>query len=277
MIYDFEGFLFDKLNRIAVELDFRDEEGNPDPVNIFISEEQNFAKMKDVTPNSIYVVIKYLSSSIEFYTETMPIQILVLSEQNSFEKAQMIMNKFANENNWQVIEDSVDDKNIYIKQQYNSPVVLNNYVEVSYGYRSMLYVTGTLYIMEDYFDVTDLEYYEGLDTEQREVWTEIKPLNFNVSYAMNTNTQQLANKYIATSLKTVSTFSLTMSIPMMNNSLVENILEIIRGETKDGNDVFRFRFDCGLSNKIDKSVRLISAQIVTAPAQVPSLQLGFME
>lgn len=270
MNYNFEDYLFNKLSRIAVELNTG--------VNIYISEEQNFAKMNELEPNNVYVVIKYLSSSIEYYAETMPIQILVLSEQNSFEKAQMIMNKFANDNNWQAIVDN----GTHIKQQYNSPVVLNNYVEVSYGYRSVLYVTGTLYIMENVVDVTNVK----INNE------DLKPLSFNISYSMSTNTQQLPNEEIASSLKTVSTFAVTLTIPMRelkdSPGLITDVMEII-DETTTGNKEFELSFNCGLYNRdelsqtygqaipIIKTMRLTSAQIITAPNQVPSLQLGFMK
>ncbi len=259
MTYDFENYLFNKLTQIAVSLDLRD-------VNIQVSKEQNFAKMNKITPNTIYIVIKYLSSSIEYYTETMPIQILVLSEQNSLDKAKMIMNKFSETYNWQIIEED----GLFIKQQYNSPVVLNNYVEVSYGYRSVLYVTGTLFIMENIVDVKNV---------MIDGYGPYKPLAFNINYSMSTNTQQLPNSYIATSLKTVSTFSLTMTIPMVNlgvegEDLIDRVILIMNNEA-DGNDSFHIQFNLGTN--FDKTMRLISAQIMTAPNQIPSLQLGFME
>lgn len=260
MNYDFKAYLSEKLSRIAVELNTG--------INVFIADEQSFADMEKVTPDSIYVVIKYLSSSIEYYAETLPIQILVLSEENSLEKAQMIMNKFANDNNWNlIIQDGT-----HIKQQYNSPVVLNNYVEVGHGYRSVLYVTGTLYIMENVVDVTNVM----IDNHGP-----YKPLSFNISYTMSTNTQQLSNKYIATSLKTVSTFALTMSIPMVHpdsdreyEDVVDRVVDILNGDD-DGNEAFTISFTCG--EQFTKTMRLISVQIITAPNQVPGLQLGFME
>jgi len=257
MNYDFESHLFNKLTAAAVELGY-------DDITIYVSEEQNFAKMDKFTPDTIYVVIRYLSSSIEYYAETMPIQLLVLSEQNSLEKAQTILGKFANENNWAVITEG----GTYIKQQYNSPVVLNNYVEVAYGYRSVLYVTGTLYIMENVVDVTDVT----IDNE------ELKPLSFNISYSMSTNTQQLPTEEIASSLKTVSTFAITMTLPMRELSdhpgLVTKIMQIMN-EDLTGNTAFSVSFNCGL--QITKTMRLISAQITTAPNQVPGLQIGFMK
>ena len=256
MNYDFISFLNNRLINIAQLLNL--------DVEIKVSEEQTFAKMEELTPNSIYVVVKYLSSDIEYYAETMPIQILVLSEQNSLEKAQMLMNKFANDNNWQVIQEN----GTYIKQQYNSPVVLNNYTEVDYGYRSVLYVTGTLYIMENIVDVKNVT----IDGE------ELKPLSFNISYSMSTNTQQLTTEEIASSLKTVSTFAITMTIAMReledHPGLITNIMKILN-EQVSGNTPFIVKFDCGL--EITKTMRLISAQITSAPNQIPGLQIGFMK
>jgi len=271
MTYDFETYLRDKLTRIAIDLEFRD-------LKIYVSEEQMFNKMDKMTPDTIYVVVKYLSSDIQYDAETMPIQILVLSEQNSLEKTQMILNKFANDNNWQVITGD----GLYIKQQYNSPVVLNNYAEVGYGYRSVLYITGTLFIMENVVDVKNvyIDYVSGDEP--------YKPLNFSIAYSMATNTQQLSNdKFIATSLKTVSTFSISMMIPMLESKLVTKVINILNetdntdiegsdGIAYDGNNSFDIQFDCGIT--IHKPyMRLISVQIISAPNQVPSLQLGFME
>ena len=273
MTYDFKNYLFEKLTNIAVNLDFRDEQGNPDPVSIYVADEQNFAKMEQFTPNTIYVVIKYLSSDIQYDAETMPIQILVLSEQDSLDKAKMLMNKFANDYNWQIITDS----GTWIKQQYSSPVVLNNYVEIGHGYRSVLYVSGTLYIMENIVDVKNVT----IDDKP------VTPLSFNVSYSMSTNTQQIASDYIASSVKTVSTFALTMTIPMLESELVTKVMKILDEQnTFDGNNSFAISFECGLEQTennqvvpkpISKTMRLISAQITTAPNQVPGLQLGFMK
>lgn len=265
MNYDFENYLLDKLNLINENLELG--------LTIYSSVEQNFAKMDELTPDSVYVVIKYLSSDIAYYAETMPIQILVLSEQNSLEKAQMLMNKFANDYNWKV----VIDNGTFIKQQYNSPVVLNNYVEVSYGYRSVLYVTGTLYLMENVVDVTDVY----IDAETND--EPYKVLGFNISYSMSTNTQQLADVYIASSVKTVSTFSISLTMPMIDCKLVTkvtNILNELNDTTNniiyDGNNSFTIQFSLG-DVTITKTMKLISVQIITAPNQVPSLQLGFMK
>lgn len=256
MEYNFLDYLNSKLVNVAsiLELD----------VDIYVAPEQTFAKMEEFTPNTIYVVVKYLSSSIQYDAETMPIQILVLSEQNSLDKAKMLMNKFANDYNWNVIQEN----GVYIKQQYNSPVVLNNYTEVAYGYRSVLYVTGTLYIMENIVDVTDVT----IDN------VTIKPISFSMAYSMSTNTQQTQQKYIATSVKTVSTLSISLTIPMIESNLITKVMNILNETTDyDGNNTFAISFKCGLSSALSKNMKLISATITSAPNQVPGLQLGFME
>ena len=263
MDYDYESYLLDKLNLIKQDLNL--------DINIFTAVEQNFARMEELNPNDIFITIKYLSSNIQYYAETMPIQILVLSEENSLDKVRMLFNKFTNDYNWNVITPT--GTNLYIKQQYNSPVVLNNYVEVGHGYRSVLYVTATLYIMENVADVKSVT----IDGES------ITPLSFNISYSMSTNTQQLADVYIASSVKTVSTFAITIMIPMINNGLINKVLNILN-EFDDtlnnieynGNNTFTISFMNG-SISITKDMKLTSVQIITAPNQVPSLQLGFMK
>lgn len=252
MNYDFISFLNNRLVNISQTLNL--------DVDVKVSEEQTFAKMDELTPNSIYVVVKYLSSDIEYYAETMPIQILVLSEQNSLEKAQMLMNKFANDNNWQVIQEN----GTYIKQQYNSPVVLNNYTEVDYGYRSVLYVTGTLYIMENIVDVQDLT----IDTEIT------KPLTFGLTYVMNTNCQNVPVGHLVSSVKTNASLAISFTIPLTSKyDFIKKITDIMNG-TENGNQNFIISFSIGESSFTNMKFKMINAQITTAPNQVPSLMIG---
>lgn len=260
MNYDFETYLLGRLINIKDEID--------ENFNVFVSDEQAFVKQKDFGPKSIYVIVKKLASDIEFdgIIETMPIQLIVISEGNSMDVAKEIMERFANQYNWKMI----DDGTIHVKQQYSSPVVLSNFNEVGYEYRSVLYVSGTLYVMQNIVDVKNLTI-DGLG---------YIPLAFSINYSMSTNTQQLPasgneTNYIAKSLKTVSTFSLAITLPMIDTSVVYKVMEILN-EQKSGNEDFAISFVCdGLT--ISKIMRLTSVQIITAPNQVPSLQLGFMK
>ena len=288
MKFDYNKILREKLYALQRELDLSE-------FNFDVVSEQEFIKKKDLLPNTIYVLTKNHQNDNSIGVDTQPVQILILSEQNSLDICKAVFTEFAKRYNFEAISETyVEDdetKNIWIKQQYSDPVVLSNFNTVAYGYRSVLYVSATLYIMYDVIDIENVTV-DG---------TKYIPLAFNMSYSMSTNTQQLpgsAGTYIASSLKTVSTFAITMTVPMLGNDFVKKVLNII-AETDDtnntdlettdripynGNNPFVISFNCSMGESensykltITKTMRLISAQLITAPNQVPSLQLGFMK
>lgn len=273
MRFDYNKLLREQLYSLQSQLELSN-------FNFEVDSEQAFLKYEgNLEPNTIYVLTKDLQNDNSINVDTQPVQILILSEQNSLDIAKAFFSEFAKRYNFiatsQAYTENNTSHNIWIKQQYSDPVVLSNFNTVSFGYRSVLYIAATLYIMYDVLDVKNLK----IDTES------VEALNFNVVYSMNTNTQQLPNKYIATSLKTVSTFAVTLTVPMLNNNFVKKCLNIL-AETSgyDGNNEFAFAFDFGISTdansfkvSLSKTMRLTSVQITTAPNSVPGLQLGFME
>lgn len=250
---NYELYLTEKLNTIKNTRQY--------DINIEISTEQAFAKIKTFDPKTVYVIIKYLTSSITLEAKTQPIQILCLAEQNQIDISRALFDEFANTYNWV----SYTEGTTYTKQQYSTPVVLSNFNEVGFGYRSVIYIAGTLYIMEEVVDV------EGLEIDDNS----ITPLTFSMSYAMTGNTQPVGNSYIATTVKNIATLSITMSIPMTNTDLVEKVISIMSGDDS-GNQDFKFNFTLDGVEFDDQNFKLISASFVTAPNSVPALQLGFM-
>lgn len=191
MSFNFENYLLQELNSDKV----------------IVMSEQLFAKNGEFDPDKIYVVTKYLTSSIEYGAETQPIQILVLSEQNGLKEAKEIFDAFTVTHNWR----AGTHDGVYVKQQYSSPVVMSNFNEAAYGYRSVLYISATLYIMQNVCDVEKLKIKD----------VDIKPLNFNWSYQMTGNTQPVGGDMIASTVKNISTFQATMSIPVLNSYISE--------------------------------------------------------
>lgn len=280
MKFDYNRILVEKFYELQDELGL----GN---FNFEVDDEQAFLKKKDLAPNTIYVLTKELQNDNSINVETQPVQIMILSEQNSLDVAKAFFSEFAKRNNFIAINQTYTENNVghnlWIKQQYSDPVVLSNFNTVAFGYRSVLYISATLYIMKDVVDISNLT----INNE------DIEALNFSISYSMSTNTQQLPSEYIASSMKTVSTFAITMTIPMIKGTFVGDVLNILNedqtevdgnGAHFDGNNVFTIAFRFGVSKEdeayhvdISKDMRLISVQIITAPNQVPSLQLGFMK
>lgn len=195
MNFNFENYLLQELHSDKV----------------IVMPEQLFAKNGEYDPDKIYVVTKYLTSSIEYGVETQPVQILVLSEQNSLQEAKELFDAFTLSHNWR----AGTFNNTFVKQQYSSPVVMSNFNEASYGYRSVLYISATLFIMDEIVDVEDLKI-NGVA---------IKPLTFNWSYQMTGNTQPQAGEQIASTVKNISTFQATLAIPVLRTYISDTGFE----------------------------------------------------
>lgn len=192
-MFNFENYLLQELNNDK----------------IIVLNEQMFVKNGELDPNKIYVVTKYLTSSIEYGAETAPVQILVLSEQNGVQEAHRIFDEYTQTHNW--VSFKIDDT--FVKQQYSSPVVMSNFQEAAYGYRSVLYISATLFLMKNIQDVKDLKINGVL----------IKPFNFTWSYQMTGNTQPISGDMIASTVKNISTFQATLSIPILGSYIPEEI------------------------------------------------------
>lgn len=244
-----------------------------------VDSEQAFLKKKDLDPKTIYVLTKDLQSDKSIGVDTQPVQILVLTEQNSLDIAKAFFSKFAETYNFRAHFQSVDGQTTWIKQQYSDPVVLSNFNTIAAGYRSVMYISATLYIMYDVVDLHDLT----IDDE------EIQALSFDLAYNMTPNTQQLGgDQYISTSVKSISTLAITITIPVVNSDLTEKILGIMDEKdntpsdsddltTYGGNEDFLFDFYLGTHHFEDKILKLISADFGAAIDNIPAIRLGFMK
>lgn len=267
MNYNYNDWLAEKLISIKTELGF-------DDFDISVESEQTFLT-HTINPKTIYVVTKYLGSNIQFSAEIQPVQIMILSEQNSLEVTKSIFNKFAEDWNWKVTTSGTT----FVKHQYVKPIVMNNFNEVSFGYRSVLYMSATLTIMENVLDLSSLVIDNVTYT----------PISFSLVYSASMDSQQMPNNYVATSIKKASSFLISMVIPLTNTALVTKVISIINetdnggsGESETlyglfgGNENFGFSINLKNGVTISKSVKLNSAQINTAINQVPSLSLTFV-
>lgn len=247
-----------------------------------VDEEQAFIKRKDLEPNTIYVLTKTLQNEIQIGIDSQPIQVLILSEQNSLDVAKEFFSQYAKTYNWKAENYSYTKDNkthyIYVKQQYSDPVVLSNFNTVAFGYRSVLYMSVNLYIMNDVVDLHDLY----IDNEK------VKALTFNVAYSMSTNSQQIDSntEFIAKSVKSVSSLAITLSIPVVDSPLITKVFAILNEtdvQTEEfnssfgGNENFEFDFYLGTTHFINKTMKLINAELGAAINNIPTINLGFMK
>ena len=229
---------------------------------VIVDSEQSFVKRKDLEPGTVFVLVRELTDEIQIGVRIRPIQMLILSEQNALDQAKEFFSAYSREFNWESYEGFGDG--VFVKQQWTDPAVLSNFNAVDYGYRSVLYCAATFYVMENVCDL------RGLTIDDRSV----KALTFEMAYGMTPNTQQLKGEYIAKSVKSVSSLSITMSIPMTESDLLDKVNGIM-AETLDGNDDFRFSFSLGSTTFTNLRMKLTMADFSASIADVPAIRLGF--
>lgn len=134
--------------------------------SVEICDEQIFAKKKDISPNHIYIVVKFGTASFDFGQALMPVTINAVSEQNKLEVCQKLLFDLATEYTQKApIEGSDFPESDYVKQIWNTPNVINNFNEINIGFRSLFYMTGVVLIGHDSSPITDLIYNKGQSDE----------------------------------------------------------------------------------------------------------------
>jgi len=229
---------------------------------VIVDSEQAFMKRKDLTPGTVFALVRELTDEIQIGVRIRPVQVLILSEQNGLEEAKAFFSAYAREFNWESYEGFGDG--VFVKQQWTDPVVLSNFNAVDYGYRSVLYCNATFYVMENVCDLRNLT----IDDES------VRALTFGMAYGMTPNSQQLKGEYIAKSVKSVSSLSITLSVPMTESSLLDKVNGIM-AETLNGNEDFLLSFSLGSTTFANLKMKLTMADFSASIADVPAMRLGF--
>lgn len=242
-------------------------------VDIQVANEQQYVKRKTYASNTIYVVVKFLTATLDSGVKNQPIQLVILSEENQLDNAQMLFNSLAARIN---LTEIVLD-NAKIKQTINSPVVMSNFVEIGSGKRSLMYMTGELIIIDGSIDVSNLTIQVGA------ISTRIRPDSFSYSYQMQPNTEQHANDPLAKSEKSSAVVSVGMIIPLASeesnyNAIIESLLKESGGKksgvTQDGNTPYQLTFELFGVN-FEYEMKLTSLNFSTGRRNQPALQVGF--
>lgn len=255
MTYDYNELLRNQLAVVKEEIGL-------DGYDFVVDSELSFMRDKDIKPNTIYVLTKALRNDRQPNIDTQPIQIFILSERNCLDVARTVFSTYAKKYNWQAFISG----DMWIKQQYTDPVVLSNFNELDTGYRSVMYISATLYIMEDVFDVANFKI-NNID---------FTPITFALTYSASMNTQQFYAKTIAQSVKSISTFSIVFSIPMKKCDFVNDIIGILsQSQGYTGNEDFNIKFT--LNNvQFDVNMKLTQVSFTSSPNNAPEMSVGML-
>jgi hypothetical protein len=100
--------------------------------------------------NEIMIVIKELSGSVIGDVKFLPIQFNVFSSANEVNETMAILEMFvANYSNSHTML-GMD----YVKQDYSTPVAMNNFLQIGHSKRTEIFIGGTLLITKNICDIT---------------------------------------------------------------------------------------------------------------------------
>lgn len=147
-------------------------DGAYEDLNILISNEQFFIKKREegeLSPNTIYIVVKFMSAAVDYGVTVLPVSIIAISEQNHSDLCQRLLQDFVTTANMET------NNTATIQQFYESPVVSSNFNEMFEGFRSIIACSGTFVISERANPFT-LYWYN----EDAQEWQEVYFINGNI-------------------------------------------------------------------------------------------------
>jgi len=250
----YKDTLLNGLNQLLVdfELDY----------NIQVFDEKSYTN-EVLDPNTITIIIKYLTGTILYTSTVLPIQLMVMTEENSIGIAKMLLESYAQTNNFT----SVVIGNDFVKQAFSTPTVVNNFNSIGLGYRSVMFMNATLTITGSVVDLINLSI-DGVVT---------KVINASVSYNADPDNQPFPNSTLNVSVKRFANFTVSIQLPYTDSVFCKKVIDIMRGQV-GGNSKFvmQFTFSHAPNVVFSHSMLMVGGVFNTTPGDLPTLQVSFM-
>ena len=199
--------------------------------HVIICDEQIFAQQRQLTPKTIYIVVKFGNASFDFGQSLLPITINAVSEQNAVDICQKLLFDLATTYTQQgpgnLTEWETNDLTDYVKQLWNTPNVINNFNEINIGFRSLMYMTGTVLIGHNSSPIVELVYNKGLSDQF--ILSDYM-ITFSDSYDMYPDTQAFysTNGIGRTAAKTAS-YAFSVTLFKVKSDFMSKCRDIKRG------------------------------------------------
>ena len=245
--------------------------------DIELSNEQYYIRDRERNPKKIYIVVKFLESEINFNQVTLPINFNVIAEKNKLDVCQRLLLDFAQQYNLK--QEKVGST--IIRQIYNSPTVMSNFVDIQDGLRSLFFMSGTYFISEN---MNPLKLYvsasEYVDEDgNRE---EVEFVNFASSFDIQSDPQAFFNSNNRTiTTNKVATFTFNINVFNTSNSHLLNKVMDIEFEDFDEqpHDIetsfyFDLEYENGKTYK-EKAFKLVNVTRQSVIANMPTVSLTF--
>lgn len=154
-------------------------------LNVFMSKEQQFIKIKDKDPNALYIVVKFGAADVVFGQTVLPASIVALGPQNTLEIVQSLFFEYVQKYNQTRVLDNT------IQQFYDSPEVLENFNSVYEGYRNTISMSAAFVIGTNSNEYTVYYYKAGDDGNFYA--NKVPAISTSFAYVANPDTQAFYN------------------------------------------------------------------------------------
>ena len=255
-----QQFEFVKNNALAPGLD---------GFGLVIEQERQFAKRKDYSPKTIYLIVSFGNASLNFGQSVLPVSVTCISEENSFSASRDLMMAFATAYNL--------NSNGGVIQVWNAPTVTSRFNEVASGFRATLSMIGSFVVSGSTGDgVKKIEWYDGDDP------IGISILSFRDSFQNSIAPQPFPDSNgFARSVSHFATYTLTFTTYMGSSSsgpqapfflLMKRIKYL--GNMEDTAFKFRITYDDGTEYVVD-NMRVVSITYAQNLGANGSMEVSF--
>lgn len=188
-------------------------------INFVIEDEMQFNKIKDKSPNTIYMVVKFSAATFNFGQTTQNFTIEVLTEQNSFELTQRFLIEYVTKYN---LVQSADGK---IVQAYTTPAITTNFNYVYDGFRSVLSINGTLLVVSQNNIYVEKLIYHYVDEKGVSQQEEVDFTSFVDDTTNQLNSQPYGNSNGRTkSYATIQTYTFSVNVYSVECQLIKDVI-----------------------------------------------------
>lgn len=230
---------------------------NSDPqtfgnVSLFVENERQFTKRKDVLlTNSVYVVLSYGDSSVNFGQSVLPVTIKIISEKNSLDLSQKLFSAYVSAYNLVRTGSTM--------QVYQTPRVMSAMNEIGNGFRAYMAMESVFVIGGSLSDpITSIQFLNGASYE------EIPLLSFSDSYANSLAPQPLPGSGgFAKSVSSFASYSFSISTYLTSSAFCGAVNNCKYADGHE-NDSFVFKLSqisgAGFTGRSFKCVSVITKQ-----------------
>lgn len=205
-------------------LEYMNADGNYErfkDLNIVLSKEQQFIKLKDKDPKTMYIVVRFGSAEVTFGQTVLPATIVALAPQNNLDIAQTLFYEYAQKYN---LQRAANDT---VNQVYESPQILENFSAVYEGYRSVISMTAAFVIGTNSNEYK--VYYYISDSNGTEHAEEVPQISASFAYIGNADSQIFYNSNDFT--RSVIGFGgVTLGFTafvLQDNALINDVLSVL--------------------------------------------------